>query len=76
MHSDNLKKPLRDCGLDTDVHGFRSSFRTWAAENNIDEKAAEAVLAHKEPSPRSKLTPGMTQQPNGSPNYASDQAKH
>ena len=56
MHSDNLKKLLRDCGLDTDVHGFRSSFRTWAAENKIDDTAAEAVLAHKEPNPYIRTT--------------------
>ena len=56
MHSDNLKKPLRECGLELDVHGLRSCFRTWAAENKIDETAAEAVLAHKEPNPYVRTT--------------------
>ncbi|MDE0232065.1 MAG: tyrosine-type recombinase/integrase [bacterium] len=48
MHSDNLKKPLRDNGIDADVHGSRSSLRTWAILEDIDDNAAEAVLAHKE----------------------------
>jgi integrase len=30
------------------VHGFRSTFRTWAAEQNLDipREVAEAALAH------------------------------
>ncbi|MET3842073.1 site-specific integrase [Bradyrhizobium sp. OAE829] len=28
-------------------HGFRSSFRDWAAEHGYDDAAAEAALAHK-----------------------------
>ena len=27
-------------------HGFRTSFRTWAAENRIDRQVAESALAH------------------------------
>ena len=28
-------------------HGFRSSFRDWAAEHGYDDAVAEAALAHK-----------------------------
>ena len=28
-------------------HGFRSSFRDWAAEHGYDDPVAEAALAHK-----------------------------
>ena len=56
MHSDNLKKLLRENGIDADVHGSRSSLRTWAYEKGIDDKAAEAVLAHKEPNPYIRTT--------------------
>lgn len=28
------------------VHGFRSSFRSWAADNGVDRDLAEAALAH------------------------------
>lgn len=38
---------LRDCGIDATVHGFRSSFRDWSAENDYDRDIAEAALAHK-----------------------------
>lgn len=48
--SDNaLSKLLRDMGLQgrVTVHGFRSSFRTWAAETNAcRNEVAEACLAH------------------------------
>ena len=44
-----LMKVLRDRGLAdrTTVHGFRSSFRDWAAENGCPREVAEAALAHK-----------------------------
>ena len=29
------------------MHGFRSSFRCWAADNSLNDDAAEAALAHK-----------------------------
>jgi len=32
--------------LDYTVHGFRSSFRDWAAENGISDRLAEFALAH------------------------------
>jgi integrase len=54
--SDNtLSKFLRDHKVPSDtpgrsatVHGFRSSFRTWGAENDIPENVMELILAHTE----------------------------
>jgi integrase len=44
-------KVLRNAGLDWDAHGFRSSFRDWAAEqmSHIPDPVAEAALAHSVP---------------------------
>ena len=39
----NLAKPHK-----ATVHGFRSSFRDWAAETGVAREVAEACLAHKE----------------------------
>jgi len=41
-------KVLRNAGLRWDAHGFRSSFRDWAAEQmpHIPDPVAEAALAH------------------------------
>ncbi len=46
-----LTKVLRDAGLPYAAHGFRSSFRDWAAEKmpHIPEAVAEAALAHVVP---------------------------
>ena len=33
-------------GIDATLHGFRSSFRDWTAENGVDHAVAEAALAH------------------------------
>jgi integrase len=46
-----LSKVLRDDGLACTVHGFRSSFRDWAAEQcqSIPDPVAEAALAHTVP---------------------------
>ena len=43
-----LTKVLRDCGLAdrATVHGFRSSFRDWAADTGKLRETAEAALAH------------------------------
>ena len=41
----NLAK--RIAGLPITVHGFRSSFRDWAAETGVRRELAEAALAHK-----------------------------
>jgi integrase len=47
----SLRKVLRDAGLRYDAHGFRSSFRDWAAEQmpSIPDPVAEAALAHAVP---------------------------
>ena len=46
-----LTKALRDAGVETyTVHGFRSSFRDWAAEQTIyPGEVVEAALAHTNP---------------------------
>lgn len=45
-----LLKILRDMGLSVTVHGFRSSFRDWVAEEtNYPGEIAEAALAHAIP---------------------------
>lgn len=46
-----LTKTLRDMGLACTAHGFRSSFRDWAAEQtSAPGEIAEAALAHAVPS--------------------------
>jgi len=43
-----LSKLVKELGFDADVHGFRTSFRTWAQEQtNFPREVAEAALAHK-----------------------------
>ena len=37
---------LHDNGVEAVPHGFRSSFRDWAADNAVDREVAEAALAH------------------------------
>ncbi len=38
---------VRELGFDADVHGFRTSFRTWAQERtNFPREVAEFALAH------------------------------
>ncbi len=46
-----LSKILREAKQPCTVHGFRSSFRDWAAENmpDIPDPVAEAALAHSVP---------------------------
>ena len=48
VNSNTLIKALwRATGTDADVHGFRSSFRTWAAERSgATRDVAELALAH------------------------------
>lgn len=42
-----LSKLVKELGFDADVHGFRTSFRTWAQEKtNYPREVAEAALAH------------------------------
>lgn len=47
MSDMTLTKALRDAGLAFTVHGFRSTFRDWVAEQtNYPGEVAEAALAH------------------------------
>lgn len=42
-----LLKLVREQGFDIDIHGFRTSFRTWSQERtNFAREVAEAALAH------------------------------
>lgn len=42
-----LLKLIRENGFDVDIHGFRTSFRTWAQERTtFPREVAEAALAH------------------------------
>lgn len=42
-----LSKLVKEVGFDADVHGFRTSFRTWAQERmNFPREVAEFALAH------------------------------
>ena len=48
MSDMTLSKLVKSLGFDADVHGFRTSFRTWAQEQtNFSREVAEAALAHK-----------------------------
>ncbi len=45
-----LLKVLRDMGMKLTVHGFRSAFRDWCAEEtSVSGEVAEAALAHAIP---------------------------
>lgn len=42
-----LSKLVKELGFDADVHGFRTSFRTWVQEQtDFQREVAEAALAH------------------------------
>ncbi len=42
-----LSKLVKELGFKVDVHGFRTSFKTWAQERtNIPREVSEAALAH------------------------------
>ena len=42
-----LSKLVKELGFDADVHGFRTSFRTWVQEQTeFPRELAEAALAH------------------------------
>jgi integrase len=49
MSDMTLLKVLRDAGEDFHVHGFRSSFTDWAANEGFSDAVVEAALAHKTP---------------------------
>ena len=41
-----ISKLIRENGVKAVPHGFRSSFRDWCAEANVDRQTAESALAH------------------------------
>lgn len=41
-----LSKLVKELGFDVDVHGFRTSFKTWAVEAKFGNEASERALAH------------------------------
>ena len=48
MHDVTLAGPLKRMGVSDTVHGFRSTFRDWAAEKtNAPREIAEMCLAHE-----------------------------
>jgi integrase len=50
MSDATMAKVLRKAGADEyTVHGFRSTFRDWAADNNFADSWAEAAIAHANP---------------------------
>ncbi|WP_397589630.1 tyrosine-type recombinase/integrase [Sphingorhabdus sp.] len=49
MSDMTLLKVLRDAGEPFHVHGFRSAFTDWAANEGFPEAVVEAALAHKTP---------------------------
>ena len=42
----SIRKLLTRAGIDGTVHGMRSSFRSWCADENEPRELAEAALAH------------------------------
>ena len=46
LSDSTISKLLREAGIPAVPHGFRSSFRDWCAEQNIDRQVAESALAH------------------------------
>ena len=48
LQNARLSELLRKLGIKAVPHGFRSSFRDWAAEHKWQDDIAEAALSHKE----------------------------
>ena len=46
MTDSTVSKLLRENGVQSTVHGFRSSFRDWCADTGQPREIAEAALAH------------------------------
>ena len=47
IHHSTIALAVRTAGLDTTLHGFRATFRSWALENGEDWAASELALAHE-----------------------------
>ena len=43
-----MTQALRNAGIAASGHGFRSSFKSWAREHDVDELLSEFALAHVE----------------------------
>ena len=43
-----MTQALRNAGIAASGHGFRSSFKDWAREHDVDELLTEFALAHVE----------------------------
>ena len=47
IHGGTVSKLVRELGIDAVPHGFRSSFRDWAAEcTDVPREVCELALAH------------------------------
>ena len=46
LYNNAVSKLLKELNIDAVPHGFRASFRTWAAETRVDFDVAETCLAH------------------------------
>ena len=46
MSDNTLTKCLRESGVNSTLHGFRSSFRDWCGDNNVPRDIAEFSLSH------------------------------
>ena len=49
IHSASIYSMLRQQGIQTTLHGFRASFRTWCGDTGQPRELAEAALAHVVP---------------------------
>ncbi len=43
-----MTQALRQAGIAASGHGFQSSFKDWARQNDVDELLSEFALAHVE----------------------------
>lgn len=43
----SASKLFKDLNIPCSFHGFRSTFRSWAAENSLDHNACELILSHE-----------------------------
>ena len=46
MHQNMASDMLKQAGVDSTVHGFRSSFKGWSMDNNKPHLATEFCMSH------------------------------
>ena len=46
MSDATMSKMVKELGIEAVPHGFRSSFRDWCLENDVNGEVAEKCLAH------------------------------